>query len=129
MTPQEVHTRLLDGIATGQFDALADLYAEDAVVDLRLALPAPRRLEGREALRRHFAAVARAGVTIKVSNVITHQTTDPEVIVVEFDYEGRVPNGRVFHAANIQVFCVRDGLIAWSRDYHDHAAIAAAMGG
>lgn len=128
MTPQEVHARLLEGIATRQFDTLADLYAEDCVIDLPFALPEPLRLAGREAVHQHFQSVSKGPVTIKVGNVVTHQTTDPEVIVAEFDYEGHVStNGRTFNVANIQVFCVRDGLIAWSRDYHHHAAIARAL--
>jgi uncharacterized protein len=128
MTPQEVHARLLEGIGTRQLHTLADLYAEDAVVDMPLARPQPRRLEGRETIRRHFETFAHGPLSFKVSNVVVHQTTDPDVIVAEFDYEGHVStSGRTFHAANVQVFCVRDGLIAWSRDYHDHAAIAAAL--
>jgi uncharacterized protein len=128
MTPQEVHARLLEGIATRQFDTLADLYAQDCVIDLPFARPAPVRLEGREAVRKHFESLARGQVTIKMSNVVTYQTTDPEVIVAEFDYDGHISrNDRTFHVSNAQVFCVRDGLIAWSRDYHDHAAIAVAL--
>lgn len=62
------------------------------------------------------------------ASVVVHQTADPEVIVAEFDYDGRVAtNGRTVHVANVQVMRVRAGRIVWSRDYHDHAAIAAAL--
>jgi ketosteroid isomerase-like protein len=57
-----------------------------------------------------------------------HETADPEVIVAEYDYEGRVTaTGRTFRLANVQVLRVRDGLITGSRDYHDHPGLARAM--
>jgi ketosteroid isomerase-like protein len=50
------------------------------------------------------------------------------VIIAEFDYDGLALNtGRSFRASNIQVLRVRDGRIIESRDYHDHAAMAAAL--
>ena len=59
-----------------------------------------------------------------------HETTDPEVIIAEFWYRGHVTGSdRTFEAANVQVIRVRDGLIVSSRDYHNHAAIAAALAG
>jgi len=65
---------------------------------------------------------------LEVSNVTIHQTSDPEVVVGEFDYTGRVTTSRrTFRVANIIVMRVRDGEILSSRDYHNHAAIADAM--
>jgi ketosteroid isomerase-like protein len=60
---------------------------------------------------------------------VVHDTGDPEVIIAEFDYHGQVtPMGPLFEVANVQVLRVRDGRIVASRDYHDHLAIAAALG-
>jgi ketosteroid isomerase-like protein len=90
----------------------------------------PLRLEGREAVRAHFAAAARGPVTLRARNVVVHATADPELIVAEFDYLGLVATtGRSFETANVQVLRVRDGRIVSSRDYHDHAAIARAVAG
>jgi ketosteroid isomerase-like protein len=51
------------------------------------------------------------------------------VVIAEFDYHGRVTTtGHTFRVANIQVLRVRDGRIVSSRDYHDHLALAAAVG-
>jgi len=128
MTPREVFTRLIDGISARRWPELADLYAEDAVVDMPFAIPQPRRLHGRETVRTHFAAAARGPLRFEVHNVVVHETADPEVIIAEFDYHGRVaPTGRKFTAANVQVLRVREGRIVASRDYHNHAAIAAAL--
>jgi hypothetical protein len=40
-TPRETLDRLLRGISAGASPDLADLYADDAVVDLPFAIPAP----------------------------------------------------------------------------------------
>ena len=127
-SPRQVLESLLRGISDGRWDDLADLYAEDAVVEQPFAPTPPRRLEGREAIRAHFAA-AQGPLRLEASNVVVHDTGDAEVVVAEFDYDGRVATtGRAFRVANIQVLRVRDGRIVSSRDYHDHLALAAAVG-
>jgi uncharacterized protein len=128
-TPRSVLESLLRGISDGSWNDLSDLYAQDAVVEMPFAPPPPTRLEGREAIRAHFAAAAGGPLRVQASNVVVHETGDPEVVIAEFDYDGQVTtNGRSFRVANIQVLRVRDGLIVSSRDYHDHLAIAAALG-
>lgn len=58
-----------------------------------------------------------------------HDTGDPEVVIAEFDYDGQVSTtGRSFLVSNVQVLRVHNGQIVSSRDYHDHLAIAAALG-
>ncbi|MCO5969930.1 nuclear transport factor 2 family protein [Actinoallomurus soli] len=129
--PRAVFERLSRGIAEGRWNDLADLYAEDAVAHQPFApagQDAPRRLEGREVIRARFAGAARMGLRFGVRNVVVHQTTDPEMVIAEFDYD--IPAGdEVLTAANIQVLRVRDGLIVETRDYHDHLTIARATGG
>jgi SnoaL-like domain len=73
------------------------LYAQDALVEYPFALPVPTRLDGREAIRRYFAAVARMPLELRARNITVHQTGDPEVIVAEWDYDGLViTTGRSF---------------------------------
>ena len=50
-SPRRVLESLLRGISDGRWNDLADLYAEDAVVEQPLAPTPPRRLEGRQAIR------------------------------------------------------------------------------
>src|SRR5215212_7637262 len=96
-SPREVFARLLDGVTSRTFADLHLLYAEDAIVEHPFAASAARRLEGREALRKHFAAGATMPLEMRASNVVIHDTADPEVIVAEFDYHGRVTStGRTF---------------------------------
>lgn len=124
-TPRAVFTRLGAGISAGRWSDLADLYAEDAVVEQPFA---PHRIEGRAAIAAHFAAASRGSLTLTARDVVVHETTDPEVIIAEFTYDGVVTTtGRTLTTANIQVLRVRDGLIIASRDYHDHATLAAAL--
>ncbi|WP_433479345.1 nuclear transport factor 2 family protein [Spirillospora sp. CA-142024] len=126
-SPRAVFQRLIDGVTARQPDVLPRLYAEDAVVVHPFAHPASR-LEGREALREHFAQLETLPVEMKARNVVVHQTADPEVIIAEFEYEGRnTETGREFVVPNIFVLRVRDGHIVESRDYAHHSAFAEAM--
>ncbi|MQA88193.1 MAG: ketosteroid isomerase [Streptosporangiales bacterium] len=127
--PRDVFERLLRGITAGAWERLPDLYAEEAVVEFPFTAPAPARLAGRGQIRDHFSAAAGAPLEFEARNVVVHDTGDPEVIIAEFDYDGRVTaTGRPFQVSNIQVLRVRDGQIVASRDYHDHPAIADAIG-
>jgi ketosteroid isomerase-like protein len=127
-TPTEVATRLLDGISAGRWDRLAELYADDAVVEIPFAGPGGARVTGRDEVQAHFTAAARGPLRFTAEHVVIHRTDDPEVVVSEFDYSGRTATtGKPFRFRNIQVLRVRDGRIVESRDYHDHQAIARAL--
>ena len=124
-SPTEVFGRLIAGISEGRWHELADLYAEDVVVEMPMN-PYRTHLEGREAVRRHFAA-ADGLFELRAHHVIVHATTDPEVVIAEFDYDGRNrTTGKTFAVANVQVLRVRGGRIVASRDHHDHRGFAAA---
>ncbi|MCX5207741.1 nuclear transport factor 2 family protein [Kitasatospora sp. NBC_00240] len=130
LSSREVFLELLAGITAGRFAELAELYAEDAVVETVFQPVGPRRLEGRAVLRARFAEVAaHSPLDLTARNVVVRETDDPEVVVAEWDYQvHHRESGRAFEAANIQVLRVRDGLIVHSRDYHDHLALATAGG-
>lgn len=128
-SPREVFERLLAGITGRQWDDLPGLYAVDTVVEHPFAMPRPARMEGREALRRHFAGAAKLPLEMTARDIVVHETADPEVIVGEYVYDGRVTTtGRAFTVANIFVMRIRDGQIVTSRDYHNHAALIQAAG-
>jgi uncharacterized protein len=66
---------------------------------------------------------------LEASNVVVHDTADPEVVIAKLDYDGRVATtGHTFRVANVQVLRVLDGRIVSSRDHHDHLSLAAAVG-
>jgi len=117
--------RLIEGISAGRWPELADLYATDAVVEMPMH-PQRVRIEGRAAMRQHFTAASAGPVELRAHHVIVHATTDPEVVIAEFEYDSlNRTTGRTFTAANVRVLRVRDGQIVSTRDYHDHRAIAA----
>jgi ketosteroid isomerase-like protein len=117
-TPVDVVHELMRRINDGRWTELADLYAEDALVEHPLRRT---RVDGRKALGERFVRLGT--VALRAFDVTVHETIDPEVVVAEYQYEG---SG--FIAANVQVVRVRDGLITHSRDYHDHLRMAAARG-
>ena len=116
------------GISGGEWDGLHDWYAEDAVVEYPFALPAPTRLEGRQAIKDYFAVAARSPLRLRLRDMVVHETADPEVVVAEWTYDGEGASGRPFQVANIQVTRVRAGKIVSSRDYHNHFVLTEAMG-
>jgi uncharacterized protein len=128
-SPRKVFERLLQGISNRRWRELHELYAHDTLVEYPFALPAPTRLQGREAVQRYFTAVAQMPLELQARNIVVHQTSDPEVIVAEWDYHGLVTTtGRSFQVSNIQVSRVRNGHIVASRDYHNHLVLADVLG-
>jgi ketosteroid isomerase-like protein len=128
-SPREVLERLIQGISNRRWQELHELYAHDTLVEYPFALPAPARLEGREAVRRYFTAVARMPLELRARDIVLHETSDPQVIVAEWDYDGLVTTtNRSFQVSNIQVSRVCDGQIVTSRDYHNHLVLADMLG-
>jgi ketosteroid isomerase-like protein len=128
-SPRAVVEQLLTAVCEQRWDALPALYAENTVVTHPLQLPRPTRLEGRDAVSAHFAEAENLPITLQARNVVVHETVDPEVVVVEYDYLGRVTTtGHAFQIGNVLVMRIRDGLIVTSHDYANHAAFAAVLG-
>jgi ketosteroid isomerase-like protein len=128
-TPRDVLHHLIRGVVERRWDELPGLYSADAVVEHPHHIPAPTRLCGREQLREHFARAERLPLRLSAEHLVVHETTDPEVIIAEFDYHGEVTStGRTFTIHNIFVLRIRDGLIVQARDYADHFTFAQALG-
>lgn len=128
LSPRSVVELHLTLVSKGITGALAEDYTPDAVVELPFLPGGGLRLQGREALRSHFERAASMPLELQVQNLVVYETSNRSVIVAEYDYQGRVTTtGSTFTVANVQVFGIRSGKIAWSRDYHDHATMAAAL--
>ena len=132
-TPRDVFLKLVHGVCEERWADVVDLYAEQTDVAHPFhPLGAPPLLS-REALREHFAGGPQPyrGPTLRrqPTRINVHETTDPEVIVAEFQYEGTVvETGEPFAIPAVFVMRVRDGKIVESRDYLDHLRSAAARG-
>jgi uncharacterized protein len=130
MSPREVFLALVHGVAEGRSDDLPSLYAEQTdVVHPFDPLRAPA-LRTRDELREHFGpADASPRPQRQVANITIHETTDPEVIIAEFEYQGTdADTGEPYALPGIFVLRVRDGEIVSSRDYFDHLTSARLRG-
>ena len=130
-TPREVFLRLVHGVANREFDTLPELYADESDVRHPMWPGGTPALTSRDDLRRHFSAGAdtTAKVRFQPDNIVVHETTDPEVVVAEFEYRGTVlATGEPYTVPCVFVMRVRDGLIVESRDYIDHISSARARG-
>jgi ketosteroid isomerase-like protein len=130
LSPREVFLALVNGVAEGPWEELPGLYAEQTdVVHPFDPVRAPA-LRTRDELREHFRPTGDGPRLIRrAGNITIHETTDPEVIVAEFEYRGTVADtGEPFVLPGIFVLRVRDGEIVSSRDYFDHLTAARVRG-
>ena len=102
LSPRQVIDGLMRGISAGTWDQLHTWFSDEAVVEYPFALPAPFRLEGIDAIKKYFAAVAAYSMQLQARNMVVHATTDPEVVVAEWDYDGLVTTtGQVFRVSTL----------------------------
>lgn len=128
MTPAEVFHRAHARVR--EYDlGYVDCFAADGVLEFPFApSPMPRRVEGRaailELLRPRYEAARAAGRRIvEYRNLRIHETTDREVIVVEFEVAGASAAGS-YALPFIHVLRVVGDEIALQRDYFDSLAMA-----
>lgn len=127
LSPSEVFLQVVHGVSDRRLDRLHELYAERTDVRHPMAPGGMPDLTTREEVRRHFAGGAARTPTVQFQpgNITIHQTTDPELIVAEFEYQGTVTaTGEPFAIPCIFVWRVRDGEIVEARDYIDHVTFA-----
>jgi ketosteroid isomerase-like protein len=89
----------------------------------------PGRLEGREQIREFLTAQAKGLIRFdEYRDIVIHETTDPEVVIVEYEALGTViPTGAPFHQTIIAVFRIRGGLVVSYRDYLNPLVLAEAL--
>lgn len=96
-----------------------DMMAEDFVMEFPYARPGMQpRIEGREAVVTYLVSVA-GGVSIdSIENVAVHETTDPEVVIVEFEAVGRALKvDEPYLQRYISVIRARNGRMIHYKDY------------
>jgi hypothetical protein len=115
--------RLLHATLSPDPGDIAGCYAPAVVIEMPFATAPlyPARIETtREELRARF----RAGATVRryqrLSDVVIHETADPEVVIAEYRLHGELTQtGQPFSQRFVMVITVRDGQIVHSRDYTD----------
>ncbi len=131
LRPREVFARMQQRWLHNDPGFQEDLLAEDAVIEAPFA-PAgrPSRFVGRKEFLA-FARPAWSAFPVRFTACRTlaiHDTSDPEVIVVEYELTGtHTTTGHQATAGFVGVLRVRNGTIVHWREYQNTAAIAAAL--
>ena len=119
-------------LSARDFDAMAELLADDVEFDLRYApemLPMPTR--GKDAVRALVGDVIGAmfdPFAIEVQNV--YLGAEPDLVFAEYQSDGTVVhNGNQYTNRYIGMFRVDDGGIRFWREYHDPEQATKALGG
>ena len=131
-SPRQTVEQLLEAAVSPAPGDMADCYAPEVVIEMPFAVDAlypPRIATTREELRARF----RAGTAMRrykaLRNVTIHETSDPEVIIAEYELHGEMTaTGEPFSARYAMVITIRDGYIVRSRDYTDPIAGARLLG-
>jgi ketosteroid isomerase-like protein len=116
-TPVEVFQVALAAMQAGDVPALLAQCTDDIVFEFPFA-PAgrPARVTGKDALGEYMTPIfGRAA--FERADLVTHQTVDHDVVVIEMTAFGHTHAGEPFTRPYIMVLTVRDGLIARYRDY------------
>ena len=133
LAPRDVLARYRRAMLDSSADDLAGLYAPDGVHELPFPFPGlPARCVGREEVRAAYRAAWAASPARpeRVVEVAVHDSTDPEVIVVEQIVTGTLATtGEPFQLPGLLVMRVRDGAIVHVRDYLDGLSAMRSAGG
>ena len=128
--PVQVFQQFVAASLANDPQALADLYAVDTVVEIAFAPPGvPTVTNGRAALLARFQGSVGILTFSSIDSIVIHQTTDPTVIVTEYQVHGNVvATGDAFDFIYSSVMTICGGEIVHSRDYSNPLAGAEALG-
>ena len=131
-TPEEVVRELFARLSAREFDAMAELLADDVEFDLAYApdmLPMPTR--GRQAARELVGNVIGQMFDPFVIDVRTvYPGAEPGVLVAEYASDGTVVhNGNRYQNRYVGIFRVTDGHVTFWREYHNPEEATRALTG
>jgi ketosteroid isomerase-like protein len=131
-TTLAVLRRFHDAMLAKSADALADLYAVDAVHEFSFFTPnRPRELVGREAIRASYrTGWANHPLDIHaIEDVFVHVAADPEVVTGQWRARASLrATGAPVELTGLVVLRVHNGQIVHTRDFMDGLGIANALG-
>ncbi|WP_219462672.1 nuclear transport factor 2 family protein [Nonomuraea rhizosphaerae] len=130
MDAREIADQLLDVGRAGDADWFLSVMAPDAVIEWPYRPEGvPERLTGREEIRAFMGTEARVITFESYRDKVIHETTDPEVVIIEYTAHGQVTaTGAPFTQRVIAVIRVRDGFVVHYRDYINPLPLMAALG-
>jgi uncharacterized protein len=118
-TPIEIFEQILLATHAGDAQAVLDLCADDVVFEFPFAPPGrPAQVRGKEALGPYLATISSRVQFDGLSNLETHQTLDPDVLIIEMTATGTVKDtGEPYDQSYVGVLTAREGRITRYRDY------------
>ncbi len=129
-TSREVVGQLLRAGRDQDVATFVELMAPDGYIEWPYR-PAgvPARVRGRTEIREFLTASANTFVRLdEYRDVVVHETTDPEVVIVEYEAHATViATGAPYRQMVIAVFRVRNGQVLSYRDYLDPLPLAEAL--
>jgi ketosteroid isomerase-like protein len=129
-TSREVVGQLLRAGREQDAAMFVELMAPDGYIEWPYRPPGvPGRVRGRTEIHEFLTASAAPFIRIdEHRDVVLHETTDPEVIIVEYAAHGTVvETGAPYQQMVIAVFRIRNGQILSYRDYLNPLPLAEAL--
>lgn len=131
-TPREM-VELIKKMVEGRDGIMfVELFAEDGVLEYPFAAPgSPSVLNGQKEIREWVGRMSemRGMFDIHEVTAVTHETTDPEVVVAEISHRGHSnATNRPYEVTALGIIRVRDGKIVHYKDYMNPLALAELLG-
>lgn len=125
-TPADLFRKSLRLLLDKNIPAWVDLWAEDGQMEFPFAPDGwPTRLADKEAIAAYMRDYPDHIDLHDFPNLMIHETTDPETIVVEMRGVGRlVETDSPFDMTYIAVVVIRDGCFTSYRDYWNPLAVS-----
>ena len=117
----------LDNLVSSKQSALMEMLTEDAIMDFPYAPPTrTAQLVGKQEIAQFFSSFGDFLILDDVHLVAAHQTTDPNVAIVEMEGRGKyTQTGRPYFQKYISVLTFRNGQIAHWKDYWNPSNVSA----
>lgn len=115
-----------------RIEEFLEYWTEDAVYEAALPVPGlPTTIAGKPALRAAFGALVSSATSIRVDDVVFHQTDDPDVAIIEERMTAELSDGWIYE--NRLAIRVRfdGGRIAHMLEYYGqfaHAELLSRLG-
>jgi uncharacterized protein len=125
-TSRDVVEQVLRASREMDTETFVNLIAPDGYIEWPYR-PAgiPGRVEGREQISEFLAETKGLVRFDEYRDTVIHETTDPEVVIVEYDAHGTVlPTGAPLHQTIIAVLRIKEGLVVSYRDYLNPLVLA-----
>lgn len=125
---QDLAQRWLGALHALDIGAAVELLADDAVLEIPLAPPGlPDRFEGKAAIEA-FLSSSQVFSKLDFHDIAVHETSDPELVVVEFRSSGTfTATGLNYANRYALVVRARNGRIVLYREYFNPLALAGAF--